>query len=76
MYNIADIVARILRTTERKIEDVLGEDQFGFRRGKGTKDATGMLTISEFTLGTDEEFCACFTDWQKASGRVNWTKLM
>jgi hypothetical protein len=42
----AKIVARILRRkTERKIEDVLGEDQFGFRRGRGTGDATGMPRI-------------------------------
>ena len=26
------------RKFERKIEDVLGEDQFGFRRGKGSGD--------------------------------------
>jgi hypothetical protein len=38
------IVARILqRRIERKIKDVLGEDQFGFRRGKGTTNAIGML---------------------------------
>jgi len=31
----AKIVAKILRRRiEKKIEDVLGEDQFGFRRGK------------------------------------------
>ena len=41
----AKIVARIFRRIERKIEDVLGEDQFGFRRGKGTRDATGMMRI-------------------------------
>jgi hypothetical protein len=47
----AEIVTRTLRRTERKIEDVLGEDQFGFRRGKGTSDATGMLRmISEQTF--------------------------
>jgi hypothetical protein len=38
--------AKILRRRiEKKIEDVLGEDQFGFRRGKGTRDAIGMLRI-------------------------------
>ena len=36
------IVARILRRTGRKTEDLLGEDQFGFRRGRGTGDATGI----------------------------------
>jgi hypothetical protein len=42
----AKIVAKILRRRiERKIEDVLGEDHFGFRRGKGTGDATGVLRI-------------------------------
>ena len=49
---VTKIVARILRSrTERKIEDVLEEDQFGFRRGTGIWDATGMLRIiSERTL--------------------------
>jgi hypothetical protein len=37
----AKIGARVLRRrTERKVEDVLGVDQFGFRRGKGNRDAT------------------------------------
>jgi hypothetical protein len=38
------IVARIHRKRiERKIEDVLRKDQSGFRRGKGTRNAIGML---------------------------------
>jgi hypothetical protein len=74
----AKIVARILRRElERKNEDALGEHQFGFRRGKGTRDAIGMLRIiSEQTLVIDEESCACFIDWQKAFDHVNWTKLI
>jgi hypothetical protein len=37
--------AKILgRRIERKIEDVL-EDRFGFRRGKGAKNAIGMMRI-------------------------------
>ena len=60
----AKIVAKILRRRiEKKIEDVLGEDQFGFRRGKGTRDTVGMLRIiSERTLEIDEEKCVCFID--------------
>jgi hypothetical protein len=52
---------RILkRRTERKIEEVLAEDQFGFRRGKGIGDAVGMLIIiSEVTLEMDVELWAC-----------------
>jgi hypothetical protein len=55
------------RRIERKIEDVLG-DRFGFRRGKGTRNAIGMLRIiSERTLEIDVEVFVCFIDWQKAS---------
>ena len=40
----AKIVAKILRRRiEKKIEDVLEEDQFGFRRGKGTWDAENNI---------------------------------
>jgi hypothetical protein len=68
--------ARILRRRiERKIED--GEDQFGFRRGKGNRSEIGMLRArSEQTLGIDEELCVCFIDWQKAFCHVNWIRLM
>jgi len=74
----AKIVAKILRRRiEKKIEDVLGKDEFGFRRGKGTRNAIGMLRIiPERTLEIDEELNICFIDWQKAFDRVNWTKLM
>jgi len=61
----------------KKIEDVLEEDKFGFRSGKGSKYAIGMLRIiSEWTLAIDDELCACFIDWQKACDCINWTKLM
>jgi len=42
----AKIVVRILgRRTERKTEDFLGEVQFGFRRRRGTRSASGILRI-------------------------------
>jgi hypothetical protein len=56
---------------------VLGEDQFGFRRGKRTRDAIGMLRIiSERTLVIDEELCACLIDWQKAFDRVKFMQIL
>ena len=72
------IIAKILRRRiERKIEAVLREDRFGFRRGKGTRDAIGKMRITaERTSEIDEELCVCFIDWQKAFDRANWTKLM
>jgi hypothetical protein len=42
----AKTVARVLRRRiESRTEDVLGEDQSGFKTGKGTRDATGILKI-------------------------------
>ena len=31
---------------------------------------------TERVLEINQEFCACFTDWQKAFDRVKWTKFM
>jgi hypothetical protein len=75
---ITKIIAKILRRRfERKIAFVLGEDQFGFRRGKGTRDAIWMMKIiSERNSEIDEGSCVCFIEWQKAFDRVNWTNLM
>ena len=62
---------------ESKIEEVTEEDQFGFRKGRGTRDAIGLITIiSERVLDVNEEMCLCFIDWQKAFDRVYWTKLL
>ena len=72
----AKIVVRMRsRRIEQKTEDELG-DQFEFRKGKGTREASRMLRISDQTLDTDEELCACFIDWQMALDHVTWTKLM
>ena len=74
----AKIIAKLLkRRIEKKIEDLFGEDQYGFRSGKGTRGAIGMMKIiAERTLEIDEELCVCFTDWQKTFDCVDRTKLM
>jgi hypothetical protein len=73
----AKIVARILWSRfERKFDGVLGEDQFRFRKKKGTKDAYGMLrVISERTWDRGGQLRLCFLEWQKKFKSVNWTKL-
>jgi len=47
------------RRIERKIEDVLAEDQFGFRRGKGIWNTTSVVSIPERTLDIDGELYVC-----------------
>ena len=71
-------VAHILRKRlEIKIEEVIEEDQFGFWKGKGTRDAIGLMRfISERVLDVKEEMSLCFIDWQKAFDRVDWTKFL
>jgi len=50
----------------RRIEDVLGEDQFGFRRGKGNRDTISMVRIiAERNLEMDEEMCICVIDYRR-----------
>jgi hypothetical protein len=41
-----DSSKELKRRIYRKIEDVLGQDQFGFRRGKGTGDAIEMPRVT------------------------------
>jgi primosomal replication protein N len=55
--NTAKTAARILgKRTERKIQDVCGVDQFGFRRRKETRNAMEMLRITaERTFETDTD---------------------
>jgi len=58
------IVACILsKRLESKIEEVVEEDQFGFQKGKGTRDAIGLMRItSGRVLDIKEEMCLCFID--------------
>lgn len=45
-HNTAKLVARILGLSfDRKIEDVIGDNQFGFIRGKRAMDTIRMLKI-------------------------------
>jgi hypothetical protein len=71
----ANIVARIFRRIERKIENVIGEDHFGVRKGKETRNAARMQQIvSERTWEVDEQLCTWFKNCQKITDIVKWTK--
>jgi hypothetical protein len=48
----------LVTKVEKKIEDILGEGQFEFRKGKGNRDAIWIVRIiSERSLDVDEEPC-------------------
>ena len=74
------IMLKILtKRTEAKAEAInfIGEDQLGFRRGKGTREAIAILrTLGERSMQHGKDMYICFVDYEKAFDRVNWCRLM
>src|SRR6266576_382167 len=59
------------------MEENAGEEQYGFRRGRGTRDAVGVVrTIGERYIERGKAINMCFIDMEKAFDRVNWRKLL
>ena len=76
----AKVVLKILtKRIEAKVETIghIGEDQYGFRRGVGTRDAIAVLrTLGERSIQHGRTVNICFVDYEKAFDRVDWKKLM
>lgn len=71
----------ILRTINRrlysKLNMVLSEEQYGFRKGVGTRDAIGLLrVIGERFMEKGRKVYAVFVDMEKAFDCVRWNILM
>ena len=55
----------------------IGEDQYGFCKGRGTRDAISVLRcLGERSLEHGKDLYICFVDYEKAFDRINWLKLM
>ena len=62
---------------EAKARDFIGRNQFGFRKGCGTRDAIGVMQmICEKSLEFGNNIYICFVDFEKALDRVNWETMM
>jgi len=60
-----------------KWEKSIGEIQFGFRNGLGTRDALYSLNVLvQRAWDVNHNVYACFIDFQKAFDRVNHQKLI
>jgi hypothetical protein len=60
-----------------RTDDYIGWDQFGFRKGVGTREAIAVVrTMAERSIEHDQDVYVCFVDYEKAFDRVDWTKLM
>jgi hypothetical protein len=66
----------ILRRIEGKMEAMLTEDQFGVRKGRGTREAIlGLRLIIEKRLRKDQDTFIAFIDLEKAFDKVYWKQL-
>ncbi len=76
----AKIVLKILnKRIQAKAESInyLAEDQFGFRKGRGTRDAIAALRVlNERSIQHGLDVYICFVDYEKAFDRVVWKKLL
>lgn len=66
----------VYRRMEHEIEEKLGEDQFGFRKSRGTREA--ILTLRLILEGRQKKGLStyiAFVDLEKAFDNVNWSKM-
>ena len=72
------VMLKILTTRiEAKAKEFIGRNQFGFRKGCGTRDAIGVMRVlCERSLEFGNDIYICFIDFEKAFDRVNWIKMM
>jgi len=78
LSHASKILLRILnRRLKRIMEEDSGDEQFGFRSGRGTRDAIGLLRIvGERYIERGKGMYLCFVDLEKAFDRVIWVKIM
>lgn len=70
------LTAIILHRIEQKLEESLSEDQFGFRRGRGTREAIlALRLIIQKNLRKKKKVFITFSDLEKAFDNVNWNKM-
>src|ERR1043165_900868 len=63
--------------TKAETDKCLGEEQYWFRKGRGTRDAVAALrVIAERSIQHGQDIYICFVDYEKAFDRVDWKKLM
>jgi len=70
------VLTKLIEAKANAINDI-GKDQFGFGKGKGTRDAIATLRVlGERSLQRGSDLCICFVDYEKAFDRVDWRKMM
>ena len=67
------VILKILaKRMENKIFSVIGDDQFGFIKSRGTREATAIMRLlSERSIEHNNNICIAFIDFEKAFDRVD-----
>ena len=78
MSQLSKLVLRIvLNRAKNKIEAEIAEEQYGFRKGKGTCNAIFVLRmIIERAIEVQKNLFMCFIDYQKAFDTVKHEELL
>ncbi|KAI5741951.1 hypothetical protein M8J77_001464 [Diaphorina citri] len=67
----------VKKRIERKIEQNLHDDQFGFRHGKGTREAIlSLRLLIDESMRVHKPIFIAFVDLQKAFDNINWNLML
>ena len=70
MGHAAKVLIRVLTKridAKANVINRIWKEQFGLRKGKGTKDAIATLRVlGERSLERRKDLCTCFVDYEKA----------
>ncbi|KAI5644176.1 reverse transcriptase (RNA-dependent DNA polymerase) domain-containing protein [Phthorimaea operculella] len=77
LTHVSKILLKIIQLRlNNKIEENLSEDQFGFRKNRGTREAIiALRLIIERRLELNKNTYIGFIDLEKAFDNVDWTRL-
>ena len=78
MSQVTKIILKIiLKRIRTKIQPEISQEQYGFRPGKGTRNAIFTLrTIAERAIEVQKDLYVCFIDYEKAFDKVRHEHLL
>ena len=78
MSQLSKIICRvIMNRIRKKINFEISEEQYGFRRGKGTTNAiSNMRMLSERAVEMQKDVYLCFIDYEKAFDTVRHVNML
>ena len=78
MSQVAKIVLKVIdERLKRKVAEFVDEEQYGFRKGKGTRNAIFVVRmIMERLIEKQQDIYMCFVDFEKAFDTVRHEELV